>query len=189
MRSPAPGKADELTMEKKYSVIGTFGAIWGLGGVLLLLLSACYRLWPKAVDAFSHPFGWHHWLALVGIVCGMAFAEGYKGFQLAFSPRTAARARYLRQNPRVSHVALAPFFCMGYFHATKRRRITSISLTLGIIMLIVLVSFTPQPWRGIIDAGVVVGLAWGIVSLLVFGIRALGRNAFPYSPEVQGEEQ
>jgi hypothetical protein len=171
-------------MENKSSLLGTVGALWGLGGVLGLLLSACFRLWPKAVDAFSYPFGWHHWTSLIAVVLGMAYAEGYKGFQMAFSPRTAARARYLRLNPRFLHLILAPFFCMGYFHATKRRRITSISLTLGIIVLIIMVSALSQPWRGIIDAGVVVGLAWGVISLFLFGIQALGTGPYPYSPEV-----
>jgi uncharacterized membrane protein len=171
-------------MEKRMTIHGTMGALWGLGGVLALLLSACFRLWPKAVDAFTHPFAWYHWASLVVVVLGMAYAEGYKGFQKAFSPRTAARARYLRQNPRINHVILAPFFCMGYFYATRRRKITSISLTLGIIVLIVMVSFVSQPWRGIIDAGVVLGLGWGIISLIIFGIQAFGAGEFEYSPEV-----
>jgi hypothetical protein len=175
-------------MEKKTSLIGAIGAVWGLAGVMALLVSACYRLWPKAVDAISFPFAWYHWAALVAIVVGMAYAEGYKGFQKAFSPRTAARARYLRQYPRIGHIVLAPFFCMGYFHATKRRKITSISLTLGIIALIILVYLVPQPWRGIIDAGVVVGLAWGIVSLLVFGLQALLQDDYRFSPEVPDKE-
>jgi hypothetical protein len=171
-------------MEKKTTVLGTIGAIWGLAGVLLLLASATLRLAPLARDAFSYQFSWLHWTSLVVIVLGMAYMEGYKGFQQAFSPRTAARARYLRQNPRIVHVVLAPFFCMGYFHATRRRQITSIALTSGIIVLIILVHFVEQPWRGIIDAGVVVGLAWGIVSLLIFGIKALGGDSYPYAPEV-----
>jgi hypothetical protein len=168
---------------------GLLGAIWGLAGVLALLISACIRLWPKAVDAFSHPFAWYHWASLVVFVLGMAYAEGYKGFQKAFSPRTAARARHVRENPIIGHVILAPFFCMGYFHATKRRKITSVSLTLGIIVLIVLVSFVPQPWRGIIDAGVVVGLVWGIVSLILFSIQAFGAGEFPYSTEVPNKDR
>jgi hypothetical protein len=174
-------------MEKKFTIIGSIGAFWGIAGVLALLLSACYRLWPKAVDAFSYHFDWYHWAGLVAIVLGMAYAEGYKGFQKAFSPRTAARARYLRENPRPLHIACAPFFCMGYFHATRRRKITSISLTLGIIILIIMVSYVSQPWRGIIDAGVVVGLAWGIVTLLVFSVQALAREEYACSPEVPGE--
>jgi hypothetical protein len=169
---------------RQHSVIGLFGAVWGLMGVLVLLLSACFRLWPKAVDAFSHPFGLHHWLSLIVIVLGMAYAEGYKGFQKAFSPRVAARARYLRDNPRPLHVLLAPLFCMGYFHATKRRQITSLSLTLGIIVLVVLVSYVAQPWRGIIDAGVVVGLAWGVLTVAMYGLSALRSRDFSYSPEV-----
>jgi hypothetical protein len=174
-------------MEKKTSIIGLIGAIWGLAGVLALLSSATLRLWPKAVEAFSYPFDWYHWAVLVAIVIAMAYAEGYKGFQKAFSPRTAARARHILHNPRFLHVALAPLFCMGYFHATRRRMTTSISLTIGIIALIVLVYLVPQPWRGIIDAGVVVGLAWGIVSLLAFSFQAMGRGSYPYSPEVPDE--
>jgi hypothetical protein len=175
-------------METKPTFLGTLGALWGLAGVLGLLLSACYRLWPKAVDAFSYAFAWYHWASLIVIVLGMAYAEGFKGFQMAFSPRTAARARYLRRNPHIVNVILAPFFCMGYFHATRRRKVTSISLTLGIIVLIIIVSFVPQPWRGIIDAGVVVGLVWGIVSLFVFSIQALLRDDYHVSPEVTDRE-
>ena len=173
-----------MTRMEPYSRMGLFGAVWGLAGVLALLTSACYRLWPKAVDAFSHPFAWHHWLTLAVIVFGMAYAEGYKGFQKAFSPRVAARARYLRDHPRTLHVLLAPLFCMGYFHATRRRKITSLSLTLGIVVLVILVSFVAQPWRGIIDAGVVVGLAWGVLTVAWYGLTALRSEEFRYSPEV-----
>ncbi|MDH4162478.1 MAG: hypothetical protein OEW15_07280 [Nitrospirota bacterium] len=168
-------------------MLGSAGMIWGVAGVLMLLLSAAIRLWSKAIDAFSHPFTWEHWVSLVIIVLGMAYMEGYKGFQQSFSPRTAARAKYLRHHPSMRNILLAPFFCMGYFHATKRRMTASISLTLGIIVLVVLVSFIAQPWRGIIDAGVVVGLIWGIVSLFIFSIKAWGGGHYPYSPEVPEE--
>ncbi len=177
-------------MNTARSFIGFVGAVWGLFGVILLLGSATYRLFPLAVDAFSYPLKWYHLISLIVIVLGMAYAEGYRGFQKGFSPRVAARARYLRDEPSPVLVLLAPFFCMGYFHATKRRKITSISLTLGIILLIVLVRFIAQPWRGIIDAGVVVGLVWGIVSLSFFSYRALLSHEFPYLPEVpEGEAE
>lgn len=175
-------------MGKRNSLLGTIGAVWGVTGILALLLSATVRLWPMATDALAHPLSWYHRVSLFLIALFMAYFEGYKGFQMAFSPRTAARARYLLQNPRFLHVVLAPFFCMGYFHATKRRRITSISLTLGIILLVVIVRFVKQPWRGIIDMGVVVGLVWGIVSLLAFSILALGEDEYPYLPEVPDQQ-
>ncbi len=169
--------------------MGTMGALWGLAGVFLLLISAVYRLTPLAVDAFSYPFFWYHWFSLAALIGGMAYAEGYRGFQQGFSPRVAARARYLLNHPRPVRSLFAPFFCMGYFHATRRRQIVSLSLTAGIVALIVAVRYVAQPWRGIIDAGVVIGLAWGIVSLVVFSVQALSSAPFPYSPEVPEHSQ
>lgn len=161
-----------------------FGAYWGLAGVIFLLGSAIYRLSLLAVDAFSYNFLWYHWFALILIVFFMAYVEGYRAFQQAFSPRVAARARYLRDHPNIIHAIFAPLFCMAYFHANRRRQITSILVTAGIIVLVVMVRFLDQPWRGIIDGGVVVGLAWGIVSVAVFGYQALTSDQFPYAPEV-----
>lgn len=167
-----------------HTIAGSVAALWGLGGVLLLLGSAVYRLTPVAWSALTMPLRWHHWVALAANILFMAYSEGYRAFQLGFSPRVAARARYLRDHPKFLHVLFAPLFCMGFFHATRRRQVTSVSVTLGIIALIALVRLAPQPWRGIIDAGVVVGLAWGMVALLLFGVRALGSADFEYLPEV-----
>lgn len=160
------------------------GAWWGLAGVALLLGSAIYRLTPMAVSAFSFDFRWYHTITLALVVFFMAYVEGYRAFQLGFSPRVAARARHLKQQGRLLHTIFAPLFCMGFFHTTRRRQITSISVTAGIIVLVLLVRLLDQPWRGIVDAGVVVGLAWGLASLVLFGIQALTSPTFPYSPEV-----
>ena len=160
------------------------GAWWGLAGVALLLGSAIYRMTPMAISAFTFEFRWYHTITLALVVLFMAYVEGFRAFQQGFSPRVAARARYLQQQGRRSHLIFAPLFCMGFFHATRRRQITSISVTVGIIVLVLLVRLLDQPWRGIVDAGVVVGLAWGLVSLVLYGIQALTSGTFPYSPEV-----
>lgn len=170
-------------------IIGTLAALWGIGGVLLLLGSAIFRLTPVARDAFTVPFHWYHWVALAANILFMAYAEGYRAFQKGFSPRVAARARYLRDHPKFLHALLAPLFCMAFFHASWRRRIVSFSVTLGIIALVLLVRLAPQPWRGITDAGVVIGLLWGSVSLAAFGVAALTGKVFRYSPEVPGGEE
>ena len=164
--------------------MGGFGAFWGLAGVALLLGSAIYRLTPLAIDAFAYDWSWYHWLSCALMILFMAYAEGYRAFQQGFSPRVAARARYLRDHPNALHALLAPLFCMAYFHALKRRQIVSISVTAGIIVLVILVRLLPQPWRGIIDGSVVVGLAWGLVSLIVFGFQAFTQEQFNYSSEV-----
>ena len=96
------------------------GYIWGVGGVLLLLLFAIYRLAPMAFALQDEIMGVFHWPLLLLSVTYMAYAEGFKGFHLGFAPRVVKRALYLRQNPKVSHVVFAPLFCMGYIHATKR---------------------------------------------------------------------
>jgi len=165
-------------------MIGGFGAFWGLAGVVLLLGSAIYRLTPLAIDAFTYDWSWYHWLSFALMLFFMAYAEGYRAFQLGFSPRVAARARYLRDHPNALHAVFAPFFCMAYFHAVKRRQIVSISVTAGIIVIVILVRLLDQPWRGIIDGSVVVGLAWGLVSLIMFAYQAFTSEHFPYSPEV-----
>ncbi|HET6514410.1 MAG TPA: hypothetical protein VFG09_04565 [Thermodesulfovibrionales bacterium] len=166
---------------------GALGASWGLTGVFLLLGSAVYRLSVIAAAAFSFELLWYHWSTMVLFALFMAYAEGYRGFQQRFSPRVAARARYLKNHPRLSHIVFAPFFCMGFFHATRRRRITSFSVTTAIIILIVLVRLLPQPWRGIIDLGVVIGLLWGLISLAIFSFLAFTSDSFDYSPEVPEE--
>ena len=165
-------------------MIGILGALWGLAGVSLLLGSAVYRLTLVSAEAFSHELEWYHWMALVLNVLFMAYSEGYRGFQQGFSPRAAARARYLKDHPRISHALLAPLFCMGYFYATGKRKIVSIALTVGILILIVMVRLLPQPWRGIVDVGVVFGLTWGLISLFAFIPGAFASGRFPYSPEV-----
>jgi hypothetical protein len=164
---------------------GLIGAIWGIGGIVLVLVVAVYRLAPRAAQAFAYDFEWYHWAALVFSLVFTAYTEGYRGFQKSFSPRTAARARYLRDHPTLLRVAAAPLFCVGYFDATRRRKIGAWGLTLGIVLLVALVRLLPQPWRGIVDAGVVIGLTWGAVSLIVCGLRALTTPEFAVAPEVK----
>jgi hypothetical protein len=175
-----PSVAEE---SRTATLLGTVGACWGLAGVGLILGAAIYRLAAVAGEALTGPLEWQHWAICAGVVAFMAYAEGYRGFQQRFSPRCAARARHLRAHARALHVLLAPFFCMGYFHATRRRQIASLSLTAGIVGIVLAVRLLSQPWRGIIDAGVVVGLAWGLLSLLIFGVRALTARELPYTPE------
>jgi hypothetical protein len=168
----------------EYRTIGTTAALWGLAGVGVLLGSAIYRMTPLALEALASDLNAYHVFFLLVVLAFMTYAEGYRAFQLGFSPRVAARARYLRAHPTMLHAVLAPLFCMAYFHAPKRRRIVSLSVTAGIILLVILIRLLPQPWRGIVDAGVVVGLAWGLISLAIFGVQALTADRFNHSPEV-----
>lgn len=164
-------------------MLGVVAAIWGFCGICLLFSSAIYRLGALALEMPMDSFAWYHWAALAASLVFMGFSEGYRGFQQNFSPRVAARILYLSQNVTPVRALLAPLFCMGFFHAQRRRKIISYCLTGGIILLVLVVRTIDQPWRGIIDAGVVLGLAWGIVSLAAFTFQAFTRADYSASPE------
>ena len=44
--------------------------------------------------------------------------------------------------------------------------------------------YLPQPWRGVLDAGVVVGLGWGILSIVALALRSIADRGIDASPEV-----
>lgn len=165
-------------------MLGTLGVVWGLGGVIAMLSYAVFRLTPYMLEVVHLPLEWYHWLALAVNVLFMAHSEGYKGFQKSFAPRVAARARHLKRHPKLLHVFFSPFFCVGYFYTPVRRRLTIIGVTLGVLCLVFLVRHLDQPWRGIVDTGVVVGLIWGIVSVLMFSLQALTQEEFNHSAEL-----
>lgn len=165
-------------------LLGTIGAIWGLGGVCALLLFAIYRLTPKAIHAFEVGLNVWQWVLLGVVVVFMLYSEGYRGFQKRFSPRTAARVHYLAGHPTFLRVFFAPLFCMGYFFATKRTKIIAWVFPFALALLVYVVHLLEQPWRGIIDAGVVLGLTWGVVSLVLLTVRTFVDPAYRPSPEV-----
>jgi len=164
--------------------MGIIGALWGFSGVVALLGYAIFRLTPRAMESLESPLTTGQWIFLVVFTLFMLVAEGYRGFQKKFSPRTAARVKYLRDHPRPLHIVLAPFFCMGYFFAKRKTQITAYCLTVGIILLVVMVGFLPSPWRGLVDFGVVLGLTYGVGSFAIFTARALFSEGYPRSPEV-----
>jgi hypothetical protein len=159
--------------------------VWGIAGVAALLVQAIVRLTPLAIEPFeAGMLGAFHLVLLAGWVLFSAYTEGYRAFQKQFTPRVVARAQYLSAHPRLVHAILAPAFCMGFFHATRKRLIVSWVVTLSIIGLIVAVKMLAQPWRGIIDAGVVLALAWGVIALAYFTARALAGHRMPVPPDV-----
>jgi len=167
--------------------MGIIGLVWGLVGVSALLVFAIVRLSGIAYQAFQLELTGAHWLALGVFALFMAYAEGWRGFHKAFSPRVVARGSYLRREPRPVWVLFAPLFCMCFFHTTRRRQISAYALTIGIVAFISLFQSLAQPWRGILDAGVVVGLVLGVASIALFALRALLGTDFEYSAELPRE--
>ena len=158
--------------------------LWGVGGIIVFVLVALVRIVPIGFSAYRYEFTAAHWVLLWTWVPAMIWAEGYRGFHLSFSPMVAARARYLARNPRPLHLALAPIFCLGFIHATRARRRATTILTVGIAILVLLVRMLEQPWRGIIDLGVVMGLSTGLASMVIWTFRAFAHPDFARSADV-----
>ena len=168
--------------------MGFLASTWGIIGVLALLIIPIARLFPIAMDVFNHELLWYHWLSLGANTLFMGYSEGYKGFHRSFAPRVAARALVLWRNPRPLHALLGPLFCLGFLHTTRTRKIRVYALTAMIIGFIYLAQALSQPWRGILDAGVVVGLTFGSLSLLYWLGVACTAERFSVSPELPSQE-
>ena len=145
---------------------GVLAALWGTLGFALLLGFAIVRLGAVVHDGFAATWTVLHWAALAASVVAMAYFEGYRAFQLAYAPRFAARASRLLYEPTALRVILAPLYCMEFFHAPRARVLRALVLSSAIVALVLAVRGLPQPWRAIIDAGVVVGLIWGLAATL-----------------------
>jgi hypothetical protein len=138
-------------------------AAWGVTWVSLLLGRAVWRLTPIAIEPWAQgSMSMGQQALYLGWAVGNAYLEGYRAFQLKFCPRVVARAIYLGRHPKPLWVVLALPFCMSLFHSNRRQMTVSWSFIGVLILVIWWVRTIPQPWRGIIDGGVVVGLVWGI---------------------------
>jgi len=166
---------------------GRLCAVWAVVGFSWILLDAILRLGILAWQGLSGGIEPLQWVALILFVVFMAYSEGYRGFQKMFSPRTAARALYLFNHPSLWSGLLAPAFCMGFFRATRRPLLVAWVGTALVIGLVISLRWVPQPWRAMVDAGVVVGLSWGLLSFLQCVIVAFRRGEYPTSPEVPGD--
>lgn len=158
--------------------MGAFISAYAILGVVFILSSAIVRLFPIALEPLLGPLEPIHVAAYASSVLFLGYTEGYKAFQKQYSPRVVARALRLGEGGKPLLSALAPFVAMGLLHATKKRLIVSWSVTAGVVALVLIVRTLDQPWRGAVDAGVVVGLGWGTIAILAYWAKSF-RGAAP----------
>ncbi len=182
---PVPGESQRREPRCLPSAgLRKLGVLWGIGGIAAILLYAALSLGRYTLEAVEGGLTATEWLALIATSVFMAWAEGYRGFQQRFSPRVAARALHLYREPTLARLVFAPLFCTGYFGATRRLRLTIWIGTALIVGAVVLFNRIPQPWRGILDSGVLVGLCWGTVTLLASTWVAFREGRAPVAAEV-----
>ncbi len=166
------------------STAGFIAAFWGIAGFFFLIGNAITHLAVMSLQAMQYALTPLQWMLLLLNIVFMAYSEGYKGFQKNYAPRLAARAKYLSNNGSLIERILAPLFCMSFFNATKKRLLISYLMLLMILTFIFLFKMLPQPWRGLLDAGVVVGLIWGAASTAWYCYVAFSDSNFGVDPEL-----
>jgi len=153
-------------------------SLWAAVGFVAILGKSIKRILPLALEPFGADavaLSSFQFVLYIAMCLWFSYVEGYKGFQLKFSPLVVARAQTLKpfQGTPIHHVLFGPFYAMGLFHATKKRKIVSWSVSAGVAIIVALVKKLPYPWRNIIDAGVIAGLSWGSISILAIWIRTV----------------
>ena len=118
-----------------------------------------------------------HWAIMVTWVLFNAYAEGYRGFRKRYSPRTVARAFYLAEHPTTMRVIL-PHFSVWVCLVPHVILISSYVVIL-VVCLVIVIRTIEQPWRGIVDAGVVIGLGLGLLSILGYLCRVSSEVVCP----------
>mmetsp|Transcript_87240 Transcript_87240/g.182580 ORF Transcript_87240/g.182580 Transcript_87240/m.182580 type:complete len:285 (-) Transcript_87240:79-933(-) len=150
----------------------SLSSAWAILGVVAMLANGMKRLLPVAFQPFADGLDYGGWTAYALSAFFFAYVEGYRGFQMRFSPLVVRRALLLGEAPLL-HKLLGPVYAMGLVHATSRRRGTSMSLMFVVFCLVAIVKRLPYPYRSILDIGVCVGLSWGMGSVLLLYLRSL----------------
>jgi len=180
----------EAVARPKASPIRALVYVWATAGVLLLLGQGLLKLAPMAAQAIRGPLSPLQSAILWGFVVVNLYLEGYRGFQLRFVPRVVARALHLARTREMSGwiVAAAPLFAMGFFHAQRRARRAAWILSSLIALAVLLIRHLPQPWRGVIDAGVVAGLGYGTVNFVYQALVAAFTGTARASAELPDDD-
>lgn len=148
----------------RYRVLG---AGWGIGGVIGILCFAMIRLSTFATEALAHPLSTFQWVILCTWCLFMIISEGYDGFYKRIAPRVVSRAAALQREGTPLQLILAPLYCLHYFASEKKRVATAYTAIILIIVAVIIVHQLPQPWRGIVDCGVILGLLAGCIAITV----------------------
>lgn len=162
------------TQDRSWAVAG-----FGLGTVALTLIEAIYRLGARAMLTLREELTVTQWATLVVSVLALAYGEGYRALHRRFVPHVIERASELAvsgpsylNTGHAMHTLhawrtwlLSPLYVLCLVQAQPaalRRAWLSVTLIAGAVMV---VRQLPEPYRGIIDAGVAVALSIGLASL------------------------
>jgi len=144
---------------------------WGALGLAAILFEAAARLGAHAMRAIGAGLTIAQWSVLAGGAVVMTYIEGYRVFHRREARGVVVRARWSARRLRGARAWAAPLYALGLMgrHRARARRVAA-----AIVAAIVVVRALPDPWRGIVDAGIVPALAWGGLAIVARYARTLG---------------
>ena len=181
----------------------TLFKVWSLLFWVVMFIGALHGLVIKGpIQFYNNRELWYrngqlnliHWISLLLICIFFAYYEGYKGFQLAWSPMLVKRTYHFASmsKPAITltnsffidssiSLILGPMLAGGFICGTKRRYILSWGITAFIMIFVVIMRVLPNDstWKCFIDIGVVIGLTWGLVYILIWWFKIGLFNVWP----------
>jgi hypothetical protein len=141
---------------------------FGLGVLALTLAEATIRLGVRALLTVHEGLSTAQYVLLALSVSAFGYGEGYRALHRSFAPRVIERAKALaRSEPRgLRGVLSSPLYMLCLVQAEPRLLRRGWLSVFLIVCAVMVVREVPEPYRGIIDAGVAVALGMGLCSLV-----------------------
>eukprot|EP00561_Arcocellulus_cornucervis_P003800 CAMPEP_0185807192 /NCGR_PEP_ID=MMETSP1322-20130828/4871_1 /TAXON_ID=265543 /ORGANISM="Minutocellus polymorphus, Strain RCC2270" /LENGTH=320 /DNA_ID=CAMNT_0028503317 /DNA_START=44 /DNA_END=1006 /DNA_ORIENTATION=- len=175
------GGSESVAFEKNPASI--VASLWGMGGVLLILLDAFRRTLPGAMVPFRDgTFTPAQWLAYGAAVAVFTYGQGVKCLSCKLAPLVVKRSclltDYKKGQRTLINTLLAPVYAMGLISANKSRLIKSHSLVWGTTALQVALH---RGWvlrntgalLNIVNGGFCAGFGWGATSLAILSMKSI----------------
>jgi hypothetical protein len=155
------------------SARGLVVAAWAIGAIALSLVEAIWRLGARASATLQAGLEPHEWATLIVVVALFLYGEGVRALQRRFVPHVVNRTLVVARGGGAVASVLAPLFAMSLVHDAPRAMARAWVGVALIVVAVLAVREMPEPWRGVIDAGVASALSWGLGALLLQSARAL----------------
>jgi hypothetical protein len=141
----------------------------------ITLAEASYRLGERALLTVHEGLSAPQWALMLLSITAFGYGEGYRALHRRFFPHVIARASELahRGERGLRGYLTAPFYVVSLVQADKRALMRAWIGALLIVCAIFIVRAMPEPYRGIVDAGVAVALAIGLGSLVLGYVAAV----------------
>lgn len=168
--SPAPASPGRRTL---------LVATWAVGVIAVGFVEAIARLGARAWETVSAGLTPLHQAALVGVIVAFVYGEGMRALARRFVPHVVERAFRAGDDVSLRAAVLAPAFAMSLHGASPRSVARAWAGVALIVVAVFLVRALPEPWRGIVDAGVASALSWGLGALVLRFLHVVrsGRQA------------